>query len=218
MRKFLGVLCMLLGLALLAGAAWLLMENRAEESAAGDAAGEVMTEMRVAMGDALTVTVSATPRPDDGLEATPAPEATIIPQATPIPEMPTMEIDGQTYIGYLELPTIGLTLPVMSDWSYPQLRIAPCRYWGSVYDNSMVIMAHNYDRHFGRIATLELGDPVQFVCADGEIFSYIVSGHETLQPRAVEEMLDSASDLTLFTCTYGGRTRVTVRLSRVLAY
>ena len=63
-----------------------------------------------------------------------------------------------------------------------------------------------------------LGDPVQFVCADGEIFSYVVSGHETLQPRAVEEMLDNASDLTLFTCTYGGRTRVTVRLSRVLAY
>ena len=218
MRKFLGALCMLLGLALLAGAAWLLMENRAEESAAGDAAGEVMTEMRVAMGDALTVTVSATPRPDAGLEATPAPEATIIPQATPIPEMPTMEIDGQTYIGYLEIPTIGLTLPVMSDWSYPQLRIAPCRYWGSVYDNSMVIMAHNYDRHFGRIATLELGDPVQFVCADGEIFSYVVSGHETLRPTDVEQMLDSASDLTLFTCTYGGRTRVTVRLSRVLAY
>ena len=218
MRKFLGVLCMLLGLALLAGAAWLLMENRAEESAAGDAAGEVMTEMRVAMGDALTVTVSATPRPDAGTEATPAPEATIIPQATPIPEMPTMEIDGQTYIGYLEIPTIGLTLPVMSDWSYPQLRIAPCRYWGSVYDNSMVIMAHNYDRHFGRIATLELGDPVQFVCADGEIFSYVVSGHETLRPTDVEQMLDSASDLTLFTCTYGGRTRVTVRLSRVLAY
>ena len=41
MRRFLGALCMLLGLALLAGAAWLLMENRAEESAAGDAAGEV---------------------------------------------------------------------------------------------------------------------------------------------------------------------------------
>ena len=218
MRKFFGALCMLLGLALLAGAAWLLMENWAEESAAGDAAGEIMSEMRVAMEDALTVTVSATPRPELGLESTPAPEATIIPQATPIPEMPTMEIDGQTYIGYLELPTIGLTLPVMSDWSYPQLRIAPCRYWGSVYDNSMVVMAHNYDRHFGRIATLELGDPVQFVCADGEIFSYVVSGHETLRPRAVEEMLDSASDLTLFTCTYGGRTRVTVRLSRVLAY
>lgn len=242
MRKFLGALCMLLGLALLAGAAWLLLENRAEESAAGDAAGTVMSEMRAAMEGALSTTGLASPgasvspdastspdasaSPDASIspdasvspESTLMPEATPVPQATPIPEMPTMTIDGETYIGYLEMPTIGLTLPVMSDWSYPKLRIAPCRYWGSVYDNSMVIMAHNYDRHFGRIATLELGDPVQFVCADGEIFSYVVSGHETLQPREVDRMLDGSADLTLFTCTYGGRTRVTVRLSRVLAY
>ena len=68
MRRFLGALCMLLGLALLAGAAWLLMENRAEETAAGDAAGEIMSEMRVAMGDALTATAVATPTgPDSSL-------------------------------------------------------------------------------------------------------------------------------------------------------
>lgn len=218
MRRFLGALCMLLGLALLAGAAWLLMENRAEETAAGDAAGEIMSEMRVAMGDALTATAVATPTVEIDPENTHAPVETVVAQATPIPDMPTMEIDGETYIGYLEMPTIGLTLPVMRDWSYPQLRIAPCRYWGSVYDDTMVIMAHNYDRHFGRIATLELGDPVQFVCADGEIFSYVVCGHETLKPTDVELMLEGTSDLTLFTCTYGGRTRVTVRLSRVLAY
>lgn len=215
MRRFLGALCMLLGLALLAGAAWLLMENRAEESAAGDAAGEVMSEMRVAMGDALSATTVAAPTVEPTVapdaENTPAPEETVVAQATPIPEMPTMEIDGEMYIGYLEMPTIGLTLPVMSDWSYLQLRIAPCRYWGSVYDNSMVIMAHNYDRHFGRIATLELGDPVQFVCADGEIFSYVVCGHETLKPTDVELMLEGTSDLTLFTCTYGGKSRCALR-------
>ena len=218
MRKFFGALCMLLGLALLAGAAWLLMENRAEESAAGDAAGEIMSEMRVAMEDALTVTVSATPRPELGLESTPAPEATIIPQATPIPEMPTMEIDGQTYIGYLELPTIGLTLPVMSDWSYPQLRIAPCRYWGSVYDDSLVILAHNYARHFGGIRDLEIGDTVQFIDADGVIYRYVVAAQETLERGDVAAMTGSDYDLTLFTCTYGGRQRVTVRLNRVQTF
>ena len=211
MRRFLGALCMLLGLALLAGAAWLLMENRAEETAAGDAAGEIMSEMRVAMGDALTATAVATPTVEIDPENTPAPVETVVAQATPIPDMPTMEIDGETYIGYLEMPTIGLTLPVMRDWSYPQLRIAPCRYWGSVYDDTMVIMAHNYDRHFGRIATLELGDPVQFVCADGEIFSYVVCGHETLKPTDVELMLEGTSDLTLFTCTYGGKSRCALR-------
>ena len=208
MRKAFGVVCMALGLAMLIGAGWLLMENRAEESEAGVAADQAMEELRAAMEDVLTV--SAMP--------TLSPEATIEPAATPIPEMPTMEIDGEAYIGYLEMPTIGLSLPVMSDWSYAKLRIAPCRYWGSVYDGSLVIMAHNYDRHFGRIGTLQEGDPVQFVGADGEIYCYVVSGQETLQPTDISGMLGDDADLTLFTCTYGGRSRVTVRLKRVLAY
>ena len=205
MRRAFGVLCMLLGLAMVAGAAWLVLANRAEESAAGDAADQTMTELRAAMEDALTVSAQPTLPPES-------------PVATPVPEMPTMEIDGEAYIGYLEMPTIGLSLPVMSDWSYAKLRIAPCRYWGSTYDDSLVIMAHNYDRHFGRIGTLQEGDPVQFVGADGEIVSYVVQGQETLQPTDVNGMLDSGADLTLFTCTYGGRSRVTVRLKRVLAY
>ena len=45
----------------------------------------------------------------------------------------------------------------MSDWSYPQLRVALCRYTGSVYDDSLIIMAHNYDWHFGGISAATWG-------------------------------------------------------------
>ena len=37
---------------------------------------------------------------------------------------------------------------------------------------------------------------------------------EILQPTAVEEMTSGDYDLTLFTCTYGGATRFTVRCLR----
>lgn len=203
MRKALGVLCMLIGAAMLAASGWMLWENRLEEAAAGQNADQAL----VALLDA-----APTPGAPDP-EASPAPT-----ESAEVPEMPTMLIDGQAYIGYLELPTIGLTLPVMSDWSYPQLRIAPCRYWGSVYDDSMVILAHNYERHFGRISALQTGDPVQFIDADGNIWRYVVAAQETLERGDVEKMIDPAWDLTLFTCTYGGVSRVTVRLNRVLAY
>ena len=140
-------------------------------------------------------------------------------EETPLPdpagrEMPMLEIDGQAYIGYLGLPTLGLSLPVMSEWSYPKLRVAPCRYWGSAYDDSLVILAHNYDRHFGRLQELATGDPVQFIDADGVIYQYTVEKQEILEKPDVEKMVDSGYDLTLFTCTYGGRHRVTVRLRR----
>lgn len=196
---------MLLGLAMVAGSGWLIFENRTEDEAAGSYSEQALVEIKDV--------IAAEPKP------TVAPHtAEVEPVATPIPEMPTMEIDGQEYVGYLELPTIGLSLPVMSEWSYAKLRVAPCRYWGSAYDDTMVIMAHNYDRHFGRVSSLNIGDPVQFVDAEGNIFKYVVAAQETLQRTDVDLMLDSEYDLTLFTCTYGGASRITVRLNRVLAY
>lgn len=207
-RRTAGVICMVLGGALLLGAAGLLSENRREESRAGEESAQVMVRLRQEMEQAALPEETRT-------EPEQSPEA----EETPLPdpagrEMPTLEIDGQTYNGYLELPTLGLSLPVMSEWSYPKLRIAPCRYWGSAYDDSLVILAHNYDRHFGRLQELATGDPVQFIDADGVIYQYTVEKQEILEKPDVEKMVDSGYDLTLFTCTYGGRHRVTVRLRR----
>lgn len=236
-RKLAGILCMLLGAALLAGAIWLMMENQREENEAGREAAAVLAEFQQALGwengtlmmpDAESEgaqaetdagsTAQAMRKDEEAvgawidmetdLQATPAP------MATAMPEMPTMEIGKHSYIGYIEMPTLGISLPVMSEWSYPKLRIAPCRYTGSVYDDTMVILAHNYTRHFGRIGELDIGDPVQFIDADGNIYQYTVARHETLEKRDVEAMVDSEYDLTLFTCTYGGKYRVTVRLKR----
>lgn len=126
-------------------------------------------------------------------------------------EMPTKEIDGQTYIGMVEVPSLELSLPVISEWTYPRLKKAPCRYVGSVYSKDMVICGHNYDRHFGRLKDLAVGDEVRFTDMDGNVFFYSVCGTEQLGKYAVEDMLAGEWDLTLFTCTKGGRMRVTVR-------
>lgn len=126
-------------------------------------------------------------------------------------EMPTKEIDGQTYIGMVEVPSLELSLPVISEWTYPRLKKAPCRYVGSVYSKDMVICGHNYDRHFGRLKDLAVGDEVRFTDMDGNVFFYSVCGTEQLGKYAVEDMLAGEWDLTMFTCTKGGRMRVTVR-------
>jgi sortase A len=77
----------------------------------------------------------------------------------------------------------------------------------------MVIAAHNYKTHFGRLRELQLGDEIQFTDVDGNKFLYTVEELEILSPTAVEEMTDSGWALTLFTCTIGGKTRVAVRCS-----
>jgi sortase A len=126
-------------------------------------------------------------------------------------EMPILHKGGHDYIGTLKIKALGLKLPIMSEWDYPSLRIAPCRYTGSAYKENMVIAAHNYDTHFGRLKKLKLGDKVTFTDVDGNVFHYEVSDLEVLQPTDIEGMTDSGYALTLFTCTIGGKTRVTVR-------
>ncbi|MCD7864374.1 MAG: sortase [Lachnospiraceae bacterium] len=131
-------------------------------------------------------------------------------------EMSALEIDGYDYIGTLTISRYGLELPVMSEWSYAGLKIAPGRYSGSVWTEDLVICGHNYERHFGKLKYLETGDEIIFTDVNGNVFTYQVEEVITLQPTDVEEMLSQESgewDLTLFTCTVGGQTRVTVRCS-----
>lgn len=123
--------------------------------------------------------------------------------------------EGQDYIGILEIPPVGLELPVLSEWSYPRPKLAPCRYAGSAYQDNMVIAAHNYQSHFADIRNLSTGEEVIFTDMDGNVFQYEVVVYEVLLPTDVEEMTSGHWDLTLFTCTVGGASRVTLRCDRV---
>lgn len=200
-------MCIVLGVALLLGALALYLVNRREDTAAKRAAEDVMTQLVQRIQ-----------------ENTPEDAETIPELELQIPvellteedkKMTEVEIDGNYYIGFLTIPRLELELPVMSTWSYPKMKIAPCRYAGSIRGEDLVVMAHNYENHFGNIPQLELGDSVSFTDMDGNITRYQVVGKDVLAPTAVEEMTSGVYDLTLFSCTYGGGSRVTVYCDRV---
>ena len=133
-----------------------------------------------------------------------------------IPEMTTEEIDGNAYIGFVEVPSKGISLPVMADWDYDKLKIAPCVYSGSYYTDDLILAGHNYTSHFGPLTRIGLGEDVYLVTVDGQRIHYIVDYVQTLKDTAIEQMKDDTDwDLTLFTCTLGGQTRCTVRCIRV---
>lgn len=130
-------------------------------------------------------------------------------------EMSTIELDGTRYLGLLDIPSLDLELPVMAEWSYENLRSAPCRYTGSVYDDNLVIAGHNYSGHFRDLKTLAHGDSVVLTTADGDKISYSVDQIETLGAQEISNMITADNwDLTLFTCTVGGKSRYAVRCTR----
>ena len=117
-------------------------------------------------------------------------------------------------MGYIEIPTLGLKLPVMAQWDYDRLKIAPCRQFGSSRTDDLVIAAHNYESHFGRLKELVKGDTVTFTDMEGIINTYSVEKIETLKPESVDAVENSGYDLVLYTCTLGGKTRVTAFCNR----
>lgn len=126
-------------------------------------------------------------------------------------ELPVLEIDGRRYIGTISIPTLEIELPVQENWSLSLLKVAPCRYMGSPYRGDLIICAHNYTTHFGKLKDLTPGDEVVFTDVEGNAFHYAVAELDTIAGTAVAEMESGEWDMTLFTCTLDGQTRVTVR-------
>jgi len=118
------------------------------------------------------------------------------------------------FTGYISIPKLDLELPVMYDWSYDNLNICPCRYYGSVLTDDLVIAAHNYKSHFGNINDLINGDEVFYTDITGNSYEYEVSFVEILNPAETDKMTSGEYDLTLFTCTWSGSERIVVRCEK----
>lgn len=182
------------GLLLIAAALFLSVYNEWESREARDSARQVIAQLC----DALP---------------TEAGEPTTLPDVRR--EMPVKTINGRDYIGVLSIPSLELELPVISQWDYPALKVAPCRYSGSLYQDNLIICAHNYASHFGKLKELQPGDIVLFTDMDEHVVTFQMVERETLNPMDAEGMEAGDWDLTLFTCTIDGQTRVTIRFERV---
>ena len=127
------------------------------------------------------------------------------------------DLDGKKYIGIISVPKINLELPVMNEWSYANLDIAPCRYSGTALGGDLIIAAHNYTSFFDRIDELNSGDKILFTECSGKIRTYEVVASELIGGTDVVGMeRDSENwDLTLFTCTWSGWSRITVRAAEI---
>ena len=130
-------------------------------------------------------------------------------------EMKTININGDEFIGTITIPSINLELPVLSKFSNSNLKKAPCRYYGNLFTNDLIICAHAYETFFANLNKLKQNDLIIFTDVDGNIYTYEVLEVEVLKETDVDKMVNNEFDLTLYTCTYDNTGRVTVRCNRV---
>ena len=206
-RKILGTAFVVLGAVLILIALSTVIINLWREEMSGLNADHAMEQLWEQM------TVDPVPATPD----TPAllPENGSTSDAPEFRPMPEIQVDGISYVGYLSIPALNLELPVISESTEQNLEIAPCRFFGTVYQKDFVIGGHRYRRHFRKLSTLGYGERLSFTDAEGNVYIYEVAECEVLEPNQAEYLCSGDWDLSLFTCTPGGMTRVVLRCLRV---
>lgn len=207
MPKKSGIVYLFAGIALIFSALSLFLYNWRKDAQAGQKAEKLLSYVQAVIQERKLAA------PAEIIYNPSAPEETV-PQEALLPELPVTEIQGYGYVGYITIPDLKLELPVMSEWDYDRLKIAPCRQFGSSRTDNLVIAAHNYKNHFGDLSQIETGDTVIFTDMEGIENLYEVTLVDTLNPTEVEAVQNSGHDLVLYTCTYGGVARITVFCDR----
>ena len=192
MKKRVWTVVTVLGILFLAGAAGLTLWNFNTDQAAAEESRSLLTELAEAIPE---------------VEAQP-----VFPMEN---GMPVVEVEGQNYMGAINFPDLDRELPVLASYELEKLKTAPAVYHGTPQTGDLVICAHNYRSHFGPIHRLPVGAQVLLKTVDGNLYQYQVSATEIVSPFAVADVTSGEWDLTLFTCTLGGRTRYVVRCDLV---
>ncbi len=208
MKKKHGMCCIIIGTMLLIAALSLVICNYRTSKIAEENSGRILSLIKEKIpeqteSDSMIITTSNDLFHEYETQFT-----------TETTEEALVEIENTAYIGYVSIPSLGIELPVMSEWSYDNLKISPCRYKGTAAGGDIIIAAHNYNSHFGRLNELSGGEEIVFTAADGKIYNYEVIQTESISGKDVEAMEFGSSenwDLTLFTCTLSGQSRVTIR-------
>ena len=116
--------------------------------------------------------------------------------------------------GTISIPAIDLKMAVMEGADRRALRggagwLPSSAEMGA--PGNCVIFGHRmkkYGRHFNRLDELEAGDEINLSAGDGDVYTYTVTGKETIEPEELFNALSSHNDgysLTLVTCTPVGK-------------
>lgn len=134
------------------------------------------------------------------------------------------EANGITYSidATLNIPSLGINYPVLSDTSEELLKISLNKFWGPNPNQvgNYCIVGHNYTnkKMFGKLADIQSGDTVELTDASGKKVKYAVYNKFIVEPDDVactSQLTNGKKEVTLITCTNHGKQRLVVKAREV---
>ncbi len=132
--------------------------------------------------------------------------------------------DGVKYTteAILKIPKINIEYPVLSATSPDLLFVSINKYWGPQPNEvgNYCIVGHYYEngKMFGKLHKLKNGDKAELTDLSGNTVTYQVYNKYVVQPtdtRCTSQLTDGRKELTLITCTNGGKQRLVVKLRQI---
>lgn len=124
--------------------------------------------------------------------------------------MPSLEIDGENYVAVLEFPAYRFTMPVVATWHSSYIDSVPCRYKGSVYDNTLVIGGSDTEGQFDFAEELEVGDFLYLTDMSGGQYRFAVEAINHANEIS-EDKFKTEYDMTIFVKSSGNSEYLLIR-------
>lgn len=129
---------------------------------------------------------------------------TAIPDDRANTEMPSLELNGTDFCGIIEIPSVDCVLPISARWDEHNIEKYPHRFFGSVYNKSLIIGASDNKAQFDFLKTISPGDKVFITDVTGARYVFSVDTIEKSDSVDFEYLSSLDSDLILFAKnTYG---------------
>ena len=121
-------------------------------------------------------------------------------------------------IGAIEIPSISINYPILSNINDELLKVAPCRFYGP-YPNkvgNMCIAGHNYDNNsfFSNLYKLNVGDEI-IICDSSNILIkyYVYDKYETNKndTSCTSQDTNGRKEITLVTCNNFNGNRLIIK-------
>ena len=121
-------------------------------------------------------------------------------------------------IGAIEIPSIEINYPILSNTNDELLKIAPCRFYGA-YPNeigNLCIAGHNYDDNtfFSNLHKLNIGDEINIYDSSGSFGKYFIyNKYETdkKDTSCTSQDTNGNKEITLVTCNNFNGNRLIIK-------
>lgn len=113
-------------------------------------------------------------------------------------DMPVLQLKREDFCGLLQVPSFGISLPIGNSWRSAAVSRYPSRFWGSAYDNSLIIGGSPEEAQFAFCGRLDLGDEIRVTDMTGARFSYEVAAIDRRSHADMDTLQEKESHLILF--------------------